>query len=65
MMHAFLDRAIWNSSRTMRAPSPTYFCTSSLPAAGHDNGYPKQKSLGNVHLELEEARYRMDHESTL
>ena len=21
----------WNSSRTMRAPSPTYFCTSSLP----------------------------------
>ncbi len=33
MMHAFFDRAIWNSSRTMRAPSPMYFCTSSLPAA--------------------------------
>mmetsp|Transcript_383 Transcript_383/g.989 ORF Transcript_383/g.989 Transcript_383/m.989 type:complete len:216 (-) Transcript_383:337-984(-) len=31
MRHAFLDRAIWNSSRTMRAPSPTYFCTSSDP----------------------------------
>mmetsp|Transcript_21190 Transcript_21190/g.63480 ORF Transcript_21190/g.63480 Transcript_21190/m.63480 type:complete len:219 (+) Transcript_21190:166-822(+) len=31
MMQAFLERAIWNSSRTMRAPSPTYFCTSSLP----------------------------------
>mmetsp|Transcript_12487 Transcript_12487/g.31710 ORF Transcript_12487/g.31710 Transcript_12487/m.31710 type:complete len:216 (-) Transcript_12487:765-1412(-) len=31
MMHARLDRAIWKSSRTMRAPSPTYFCTSSLP----------------------------------
>mmetsp|Transcript_22450 Transcript_22450/g.52100 ORF Transcript_22450/g.52100 Transcript_22450/m.52100 type:complete len:390 (-) Transcript_22450:224-1393(-) len=30
-MHAFLLRAIWNSSLTMRAPSPTYFCTSSLP----------------------------------
>mmetsp|Transcript_3127 Transcript_3127/g.7936 ORF Transcript_3127/g.7936 Transcript_3127/m.7936 type:complete len:331 (-) Transcript_3127:88-1080(-) len=30
-MHAFLLRAIWKSSRTMRAPSPTYFCTSSLP----------------------------------
>mmetsp|Transcript_39102 Transcript_39102/g.92524 ORF Transcript_39102/g.92524 Transcript_39102/m.92524 type:complete len:382 (+) Transcript_39102:527-1672(+) len=30
-MQAFLDRAIWNSSRTIRAPSPTYFCTSSLP----------------------------------
>mmetsp|Transcript_20664 Transcript_20664/g.41622 ORF Transcript_20664/g.41622 Transcript_20664/m.41622 type:complete len:203 (+) Transcript_20664:191-799(+) len=30
-MHAFLERAIWNSSRTIRAPSPTYFCTSSLP----------------------------------
>eukprot|EP01139_Manchomonas_bermudensis_P000486 Amastigsp_a480_245.p3 type:complete len:162 gc:universal Amastigsp_a480_245:877-392(-) len=31
MMQAFLVRAIWNSSRTMRAPSPTYFCTSSEP----------------------------------
>ena len=31
MRQAFLERAIWNSSRTMRAPSPTYFCTSSLP----------------------------------
>mmetsp|Transcript_28603 Transcript_28603/g.71187 ORF Transcript_28603/g.71187 Transcript_28603/m.71187 type:complete len:236 (-) Transcript_28603:583-1290(-) len=30
-MHAFFERAIWNSSRTIRAPSPTYFCTSSLP----------------------------------
>mmetsp|Transcript_56476 Transcript_56476/g.129690 ORF Transcript_56476/g.129690 Transcript_56476/m.129690 type:complete len:324 (+) Transcript_56476:337-1308(+) len=30
-MHAFLERAIWNSSRTIRAPSPTYFCTSSDP----------------------------------
>mmetsp|Transcript_37205 Transcript_37205/g.91581 ORF Transcript_37205/g.91581 Transcript_37205/m.91581 type:complete len:377 (+) Transcript_37205:303-1433(+) len=30
-MQAFLLRAIWNSSLTMRAPSPTYFCTSSLP----------------------------------
>mmetsp|Transcript_18819 Transcript_18819/g.58550 ORF Transcript_18819/g.58550 Transcript_18819/m.58550 type:complete len:284 (-) Transcript_18819:457-1308(-) len=30
-MHAFLLRAIWKSSRTMRAPSPTYFCTSSEP----------------------------------
>mmetsp|Transcript_206 Transcript_206/g.421 ORF Transcript_206/g.421 Transcript_206/m.421 type:complete len:216 (+) Transcript_206:1078-1725(+) len=30
-MAAFLERAIWNSSRTMRAPSPTYFCTSSEP----------------------------------
>lgn len=28
---AFLDRAIWKSSRTILAPSPTYFCTSSLP----------------------------------
>jgi hypothetical protein len=28
---AFLERAISNSSRTMRAPSPTYFCTSSEP----------------------------------
>mmetsp|Transcript_26955 Transcript_26955/g.93555 ORF Transcript_26955/g.93555 Transcript_26955/m.93555 type:complete len:202 (-) Transcript_26955:876-1481(-) len=32
-MQAFLLRAIVNSSRTMRAPSPTYFCTSSLPMA--------------------------------
>ena len=31
-MHAFLLRASWNNSRTMRAPSPTYFCTSSLPS---------------------------------
>ena len=31
MRHAFLLLAIWNSSRTIRAPSPTYFCTSSLP----------------------------------
>eukprot|EP00160_Parvularia_atlantis_P015903 Unigene4784_Nuclearia_a/m.14626 Unigene4784_Nuclearia_a/g.14626 ORF Unigene4784_Nuclearia_a/g.14626 Unigene4784_Nuclearia_a/m.14626 type:complete len:383 (+) Unigene4784_Nuclearia_a:128-1276(+) len=31
MMQAFLVRAISNSSRTMRAPSPTYFCTSSEP----------------------------------
>mmetsp|Transcript_37154 Transcript_37154/g.93242 ORF Transcript_37154/g.93242 Transcript_37154/m.93242 type:complete len:293 (+) Transcript_37154:2770-3648(+) len=30
-MHAFLERAIWNSSRTIRAPSPTYFWTSSDP----------------------------------
>ena len=30
-MHAFFERAIWKSSRTMRAPSPTYFCTSSEP----------------------------------
>mmetsp|Transcript_35023 Transcript_35023/g.77935 ORF Transcript_35023/g.77935 Transcript_35023/m.77935 type:complete len:377 (-) Transcript_35023:315-1445(-) len=30
-MHAFFERAIWKSSRTIRAPSPTYFCTSSLP----------------------------------
>ena len=30
-MHAFLLRASWKSSRTIRAPSPTYFCTSSLP----------------------------------
>mmetsp|Transcript_7571 Transcript_7571/g.24890 ORF Transcript_7571/g.24890 Transcript_7571/m.24890 type:complete len:268 (+) Transcript_7571:424-1227(+) len=30
-MQAFFDRAIWNSSRTMRAPSPTYFCTNSEP----------------------------------
>mmetsp|Transcript_45101 Transcript_45101/g.70550 ORF Transcript_45101/g.70550 Transcript_45101/m.70550 type:complete len:230 (-) Transcript_45101:636-1325(-) len=31
MMQAFLLRAMVNSSRTMRAPSPTYFCTSSEP----------------------------------
>ena len=31
MMHAFLERAISKSSRTIRAPSPTYFCTSSEP----------------------------------
>ena len=31
MMHAFLLFAISKSSRTMRAPSPTYFCTSSDP----------------------------------
>ncbi|KAI7724276.1 26S protease regulatory subunit [Hortaea werneckii] len=31
MMHAFFVRAISKSSRTMRAPSPTYFCTSSEP----------------------------------
>mmetsp|Transcript_27584 Transcript_27584/g.47235 ORF Transcript_27584/g.47235 Transcript_27584/m.47235 type:complete len:361 (-) Transcript_27584:175-1257(-) len=30
-MQAFLLRAIWKSSRTIRAPSPTYFCTSSEP----------------------------------
>eukprot|EP00835_Amoeboradix_gromovi_P000933 NODE_35_length_31537_cov_0.293403.p15 type:complete len:162 gc:universal NODE_35_length_31537_cov_0.293403:15704-16189(+) len=30
-MQAFLDLAISNNSRTIRAPSPTYFCTSSLP----------------------------------
>lgn len=30
-MHAFLERASWNNSRTIRAPSPTYFCTSSEP----------------------------------
>ena len=30
-MHAFLLRAIWKSSRTIRAPSPTYFWTSSDP----------------------------------
>mmetsp|Transcript_20111 Transcript_20111/g.52208 ORF Transcript_20111/g.52208 Transcript_20111/m.52208 type:complete len:201 (+) Transcript_20111:198-800(+) len=29
--HAFFDRAISKSSRTMRAPSPTYFWTSSDP----------------------------------
>ena len=28
---AFLLRAIWNNSRTRRAPSPTYFWTSSEP----------------------------------
>ena len=31
MMQAFFVRAISNSSRTIRAPSPTYFWTSSLP----------------------------------
>jgi hypothetical protein len=31
MMHAFLLRAISNSSRIIRAPSPTYFWTSSEP----------------------------------
>jgi len=31
MIQAFLLRAIVKSSRTMRAPSPTYFCTSSEP----------------------------------
>ena len=31
-MQAFLLRASWKSSRTIRAPSPTYFCTSSLPS---------------------------------
>ncbi len=31
MRQAFLLLAIWNSSRTILAPSPTYFCTSSLP----------------------------------
>ena len=31
MMHAFFPLAISNSSRTIRAPSPTYFCTSSDP----------------------------------
>ena len=31
MMHAFFVRAISKSSRTMRAPSPTYFWTSSDP----------------------------------
>lgn len=30
-MQAFLLRAMVKSSRTMRAPSPTYFCTSSEP----------------------------------
>ena len=30
-MQAFLDRAMVKSSRTIRAPSPTYFCTSSEP----------------------------------
>mmetsp|Transcript_919 Transcript_919/g.2617 ORF Transcript_919/g.2617 Transcript_919/m.2617 type:complete len:215 (+) Transcript_919:447-1091(+) len=30
-MHAFLERAMVNNSRTMRAPSPTYFCTNSEP----------------------------------
>ena len=31
MRQAFFVRAIWNISRTIRAPSPTYFCTSSDP----------------------------------
>ena len=31
MIQAFLLRAIVKSSRTMRAPSPTYFWTSSEP----------------------------------
>ncbi|EEQ39250.1 hypothetical protein CLUG_03378 [Clavispora lusitaniae ATCC 42720] len=31
MMHAFFVRAISNNSRTIRAPSPTYFWTSSEP----------------------------------
>ncbi len=31
MIQAFLERAISNSSLTIRAPSPTYFCTSSEP----------------------------------
>mmetsp|Transcript_119 Transcript_119/g.196 ORF Transcript_119/g.196 Transcript_119/m.196 type:complete len:224 (-) Transcript_119:349-1020(-) len=31
MMQAFLARAMVNSSRTILAPSPTYFCTSSDP----------------------------------
>mmetsp|Transcript_21302 Transcript_21302/g.33130 ORF Transcript_21302/g.33130 Transcript_21302/m.33130 type:complete len:246 (-) Transcript_21302:572-1309(-) len=31
MMQAFLDLASWKISRMSRAPSPTYFCTSSLP----------------------------------
>ncbi|EIW73904.1 hypothetical protein CONPUDRAFT_68176, partial [Coniophora puteana RWD-64-598 SS2] len=31
MMHAFLLRAISNSSRTILAPSPTYFRASSEP----------------------------------
>mmetsp|Transcript_20851 Transcript_20851/g.47169 ORF Transcript_20851/g.47169 Transcript_20851/m.47169 type:complete len:257 (-) Transcript_20851:301-1071(-) len=31
MMQARLERAIVNNSRTIRAPSPTYFCTSSEP----------------------------------
>mmetsp|Transcript_80984 Transcript_80984/g.175048 ORF Transcript_80984/g.175048 Transcript_80984/m.175048 type:complete len:222 (-) Transcript_80984:671-1336(-) len=30
-MQAFFVRASWKSSRTMRAPSPTYRCTSSEP----------------------------------
>mmetsp|Transcript_79618 Transcript_79618/g.257908 ORF Transcript_79618/g.257908 Transcript_79618/m.257908 type:complete len:268 (-) Transcript_79618:429-1232(-) len=30
-MHAFFVRASWKSSRTIRAPSPTYLCTSSEP----------------------------------
>ena len=35
MIHAFFDRAISNSSRTIRAPSPMYFCTSSDPITGN------------------------------
>jgi len=31
IMQAFLERAISNNSLTILAPSPTYFCTSSLP----------------------------------
>lgn len=31
IIHAFFPLAISNSSRTIRAPSPTYFCTSSDP----------------------------------
>eukprot|EP00732_Lithocolla_globosa_P001091 Lithocolla_globosa_v1_NODE_485_length_3924_cov_498.966658.p4 type:complete len:119 gc:universal NODE_485_length_3924_cov_498.966658:368-724(+) len=31
IMQAFLLRAISNNSRTILAPSPTYFCTSSEP----------------------------------
>ena len=31
MRHAFFVLAIWKSSRTILAPSPTYFCTSSEP----------------------------------
>jgi hypothetical protein len=33
MTHAFFERASSNSSRTRRAPSPTYFWTSSEPMA--------------------------------
>ena len=31
MMVGALSRAMTNSSRTMRLPSPMYFCTSSAP----------------------------------